>query len=92
MSPTLFALYISDLPRAIKGCDHTRGARTGMADLVIRDLELADDLTLLANSAEDIRVFLNRLHAYAIRKRLIVNAEKTKVMVFPEAPKSAIQL
>ena len=53
-----------------------RGARTGLADLVTRDLELADDLTLLANSAEDIRVFLNRLHAYAIRKRLIVNAEK----------------
>ena len=38
MSRTLFVLYISDLPQAIKGCDHTRGARTGLADLVIRDL------------------------------------------------------
>ena len=31
-------------------------------------------------------MFLNRLHAYAIRKRLIVNAEKTKVMVFLKRP------
>ena len=39
-------------------------------------------MALLANSAEDIGVFLNRLWVYAARKRLRVNAEKTKVMVF----------
>ena len=57
MSPTLFALYISDLPQAIRQHDHERGARTGLVDLVISDLELADHLALLANSDRDIQVF-----------------------------------
>ena len=77
---TLFAPYISDLPQAIRQHDHERGARTGLVDLVISDLELADDLALLANSNRDIQVFLQRLQTYAARKRLTVNAGKTKVI------------
>ena len=38
MSPTLFALYISDLPQAIRQHDHEQGARTGLADLVTSNL------------------------------------------------------
>ena len=79
MSPTLFALYISDLPQAIRQHDHERGARTGLSDLVISDLELADDLALLANSDRDIQVFLQRLQTYAARKRLTINVGKQKL-------------
>jgi hypothetical protein len=36
LSPTLFALYISDLPHELMRHDHTRGAVTGLSDLVIK--------------------------------------------------------
>ena len=65
MSPTLFALYILFIyiHYIYVICHGLLRDVTIQEDMVISDLELADNLALLANSAEDIRVFLSRLHA-----------------------------
>jgi hypothetical protein len=68
------------------GHDHAHGiglkTTTGLGQDLIRDLELADDLVLLASLKEDIQVFLARLKRCADHKRLTVSPDKTQVMVF----------
>ena len=42
----------------------------------------ADDLTLAANSCDNLQIMLNNLAAYASRKGLTVNVRKSQVVVF----------
>ena len=80
LSPTLFGLFIDDLPATV--------TRVAGADLPclgdgrpVPPLLYADDLALMATSAAGLQAQLDRLEAYASGWGLTVNAEKTKVMV-----------
>ena len=42
----------------------------------------ADDTVLIAESIEQLQVSLNCMHRYCDQNKLVVNSDKTKVMVF----------
>ena len=51
-------------------------------------LMYADDLTLIANSPDELQGMLNIVHSYAKKWRYSINADKSAVMVFGESAKS----
>ena len=76
VSPSLFSLYLNDIEDAIvhegpKVFNHNIGY-----------LLYADDLVLLATSQEDLSKSLCRILKYFSAKDLVINVNKTKVMVF----------
>ena len=79
LSPTLFNLYINDLPHAI-----TKGS----CDLVnlggesILCLMYADDIVLLSTSRVGLQKSLNNLYNYCNDWKLKVNMSKTKAIIF----------
>lgn len=80
LSPTLFGLYIDDFEAVIMG-------RMGMAMPQLGaepapPLLYADDLALMATTAEGLQRQLEFLGDYATRWQLTVNIKKTKVLVF----------
>ncbi|XP_071644396.1 uncharacterized protein [Temnothorax longispinosus] len=48
----------------------------------VYDLEYADDMVLLAEGEDEMRSMMERLERYLDKKRLELNAEKTKIMRF----------
>eukprot|EP00195_Chlamydomonas_chlamydogama_P005235 CAMPEP_0202907918 /NCGR_PEP_ID=MMETSP1392-20130828/44237_1 /ASSEMBLY_ACC=CAM_ASM_000868 /TAXON_ID=225041 /ORGANISM="Chlamydomonas chlamydogama, Strain SAG 11-48b" /LENGTH=177 /DNA_ID=CAMNT_0049596999 /DNA_START=40 /DNA_END=573 /DNA_ORIENTATION=+ len=79
LSPLLFALYVNDVDDVFNDC---RGAVTGSPDMNVTHLLYADDLTLLSNDDKDLQLMLDRLQSYSARKGLLVNCEKSHVVVF----------
>jgi hypothetical protein len=80
LSPLLFSLYISDLPSELQHCCPTEGIACGASK--IRCLLFADDLSLVARSADGLQQLLDALYTYTQRKLLRVNVPKTEVVVF----------
>lgn len=71
LSPTLFIMYVHDLPKIIKG------------DL--DDVEVAiyaDDLRISSKKKEHLNIALQNLHNYCEENQLKVNHSKTKIMKF----------
>ena len=93
LSPLLFALFLNDFENFL----HDHGF-SGPSDLhmnskcqFLDDLEIylklaillyADDMIILADSAESLQKALDILNDYCIEWRLKVNIQKTKAMVF----------
>ena len=79
LSPCLFTLFINDLPGELE-----RGGARGidLRDMVVRILMYADDGALVARSMEDLQLMLDILHEYCSKWRLLVNVDKTEVMIF----------
>jgi hypothetical protein len=42
----------------------------------VRDLDFADDIALLTNNATDAQDLISRIHKYALRAGLAINAKK----------------
>ena len=78
LSPLLFKLYIDDLLGEITDCG--TGCRLGI--LRINVLAYADDLVLLANTREQLAILYQLLKAGLRDKQLIINQNKSKVMIF----------
>ena len=57
------------------------GIRVDSGDLLC-SLAYADDLVLLADSAEDLQTMVDKVSEWCRRRRLQINIKKTKVMVF----------
>lgn len=78
LSPTLFNIYIADLERTM---------RQGQDGGVVIDrrkiwtLGYADDIVLMAETQEELELMIKRAKRFFDRKKLVVNADKTKVMV-----------
>eukprot|EP00983_Pelagomonas_calceolata_P120487 1160713-Pelagomonas_calceolata.AAC.2 len=77
LSPLLFFLYINDIDEIAEG---VQDAVTGMVKFYATHVLDADDLTLMANDPVALQTMLNCLHAYAQRKRLIINTAKFEVV------------
>lgn len=80
LSPLLFILFIADLEdflarKNIKGVSIN-------GNLDIRSLQFADDLVLFADTAVQAQNVLHALHDYTKEKQLVVNTNKTKVLIF----------
>eukprot|EP00983_Pelagomonas_calceolata_P035356 1105641-Pelagomonas_calceolata.AAC.1 len=55
-----------------------QGAVTGTAEFNVTHMLYVDDLTLMANDLVALQTMLNRLHAYAQRKHLVINTAKSE--------------
>ncbi len=88
LSPLLFSLYINDMDKFLD--TDTRGAITAFATIKVSHCEYADDILMVANSAEHLQFQLNKLSAYARAKGLTVNTEKTKILIFFSASSTSI--
>ncbi|VDI60354.1 Hypothetical predicted protein [Mytilus galloprovincialis] len=78
LSPTLFSIFINDLVQEIN--DLNLGV-----DLLETKLSLllyADDIALVAKSAEDLQCMLNTLHQWCKRWRVLINTDKSKCIHF----------
>jgi hypothetical protein len=82
-SPVLFCIYLDELLHRLKKA--SVGCFVG--SYYLGALCYADDLTLLAPTANAMRVMLNVCEEYANEHAILFNAEKTKCLVFE--PRSA---
>lgn len=62
-------------------------------DLTVGSLLYADDVSLLAESKEDLQIMLNVLYNWCCRWRLTINESKTQILHFrkkqkPRSPKA----
>ena len=77
ISPTLFNLFLEDLPRYL-GQDY--GVKIG--NMLVSYLLHADDLVLMAETQAGLQKLLDRLNKFCKRWDMIINASKTKIMIF----------
>ncbi len=79
LSPLLFNLYINDLPNILKAakCDPVP-----LNNKHINMLAYADDKLLLSKSKTGLQKSLNALQKYCEKWQLVVNEEKTKIIIF----------
>ncbi|KAL7723726.1 hypothetical protein ACLKA6_000136 [Drosophila palustris] len=77
LSPILFALYVDDIVSTLPG-----GVQLGTARIKV--LMYADDMVLLADSAEALQKMINALHDYCVTWSLQINCEKSKVMIIKD--------
>jgi len=79
LSPLLFSIYLNDIGSVADGVE---GALTSTPNFRVTHMLFADDLTLMSNNHEQLQNMLNKLRAYAHRKSLTVNAQKSEVVCF----------
>ena len=85
LSPLLFTLFLNDLDSKINSV--STGVR--LDDRNICTLLYADDLVLLANSAEDLQSQLNELNQFCLSINMEINTSKTKKMVMRKNKKKS---
>ncbi|WP_347452165.1 reverse transcriptase domain-containing protein, partial [Acinetobacter baumannii] len=78
LSPTLFNIYINDIE------DYLNNSFNGIDVLgkKLSTLLFADDLIVLAETAEDLQRQLDKLYDYCQIWKLNVNLEKSNIMIF----------
>ena len=80
LSPNLFGLYLDSLQAALQ--DTPNSDCPVLGDTALPLLLYADDLAILSHSQEGLQRLMDALQAFCHTKRLTVNTEKTKAMVF----------
>ena len=73
-SPLLFSLFVNDLPKCIKGGINLDGT-------VVNVLMYADDIVLFAETPRQLQLMINRLYEYCTKWNLIVNTDKSQIMI-----------
>jgi hypothetical protein len=81
LSPILFSILINELANDIIN-NGRHGMSLGAAEIDLFLLLFADDLTLLASTIVGLQNQLNYLQASASRLGLVVNLEKSQIVVF----------
>ena len=79
LSPTLFNLFLSDLPQAL---NLVTKDQVEINSIPISCIMYADDLVILSKSAEGLQQYLNELEKYSNNSHISVNIDKTKIMIF----------
>lgn len=79
LSPTLFTLYVADLEDVMR-----KGQAGGIVigSEKIWTLAYADDMVLIAKERKELKEMMRRLEKYLDRRKLELNADKTKVLTF----------
>jgi hypothetical protein len=82
LSPLLFSLFVHDLDTYIED-NYPDAKGVSLSHLhSITGLLYADDLVLFGTSAVQLNLLLRALNAYAIKNDLVINSQKSKVIVF----------
>jgi hypothetical protein len=84
LSPNLFGLYIDAFEKYLEQFAPCTGPLLP-GGLTVPCLIYADDIVLLANSAENLQAQIDALHRFCKDWRMTVNMDKTKVVVFRPA-------
>lgn len=80
LSPTLFNLFINDLPAHIKHATNTDPVTLGITKL--NCLMYADDIVLLSTSKAGLQKCIDTLKEFSDEWKLEVNLNKTKALIF----------
>ena len=78
LSPLLFNIFLSDLPRVLESAAQSSGAGAGHPS----SLFWADDIVMFSESEEGLRGMLRALEKYCGENELTLNTDKTKCMIF----------
>jgi hypothetical protein len=70
LSPVLFTISVADVDESARGGG------------VVWSLAFADDLVIVAKSEREVKEMMRNLGKYVMEKKMEVNVEKTKMMVF----------
>jgi len=79
LSPILFSFFVNDLELYLQ---NEPNSGLLIDDIVLMLLLFADDMAIFAKSPEELQTNINLLHSYCKTWGLIVNTDKTKIMVF----------
>lgn len=79
--PTLFRIYIDEL-EVVLSDSLLLGDGCHLHQVLILILLFVDDVVLLASSHEGLQRILDRLASFCDMRQLVMNLEKTRVMVF----------
>ena len=79
LSPTLFNIFTNDLPQMLL---HSQMDPISISGEKIPILMYADDIIILSQSEKGLQIALNHLSAYCFKWKLIININKTKIIVF----------
>jgi len=74
LSPRLFSLFLKDITDSLP-C----GIQIG--GCAIKELLYTDDIVFLAESPVELQTMINALHKYCLLWELLVNTEKSKVLI-----------
>lgn len=85
LSPLLFLFYLADVDEYLR---KKQAGGVTLGNRRVYTLEYADDLAVLAQSKEEMKEVLRVLEKYLDRKRIILNPEKSTIMVFQRGGKS----
>lgn len=78
LSPLFFNIFLSDLPSIFDyTCDPVN-----LNNMQLNCLMYADDLILLSESAKGLQCALDKLYDYCMKWKLLVNIDKSNVMIF----------
>ena len=85
LSPLLFNIYVRELANVISNCVHGVKYAVGGKDGVMEwksqaGLLYADDVCLMVNSEEDIKVIMEKVNECVVEYGLKVNEKKSKVV------------
>ena len=78
ISPTLFSIYINNLAQEINNLN----CGLNVGDIMVSTLLYADDIILIAPTAENLQLMFDTLNNWCKKWRLTVNPEKSKVIHF----------
>jgi hypothetical protein len=80
VSPTLFNIFLNDAEIYLRSKGH-RGVKISENEDIIL-LAYADDIVILSTSIIDLRDKITNLEEYCNEKQLIINTEKTNILIF----------
>ena len=81
LSPIFFNIFLSDLPGIFdSNCYPVKLNNTSLHCLLY-----ADDLIILSESSDGLQCALDKLHQYCLKWKLIVNIDKSNIMIFNKA-------
>ena len=78
MSPTMFSILIDTLLDELNACQNS----LTLDGKNVNVLAFADDVVLIANSEHELTILLNCLEKWCQRWKIVVNLDKTKIVVF----------
>ena len=82
--PTAFSIIIDDLLKELNTC----GMGVNLdCNLIVSVLAFADDIVLLAESAEELQKLIDIVHRWSNKWRFMINPEKSQVVHYRNAPK-----
>lgn len=83
LSPLLFALFMNDINEHLNGgvCIGPEGKK-----VTIKVIMYADDIVIIAESSDMMKMMLNRMYSYLDKNNLQININKTKIMIFNKPP------